>query len=348
MTPLLDFCLATFCALPQGGDGEAPRPVLLDGVAVQAGEELVTLSELERELDMLQARGAVKSRAEAEQLRALKLRQLWELSLEVQQGRDMGVDPAVIERQNRLVLQQEQQDIGISGYLEKLEQSGQDALQAESDQEEAIHRWLWEASKTGTGAAGRRPTVDRTVRPGQLREVFRQNREKLAPTMVQFQVLIVSAKAQGGAEPARKVCEDARTRILAGEDMADLVDEFGADLRETQGMTPLAPLPSINDERLMTFAESAAVGDLADVWPLLDARTGKANEDLGFQLVRLADRQSSPEPDFEDLGLQRSLREYSLRAQRERILNRERAILRRDSYSWINPLLRGPQEQGGG
>jgi hypothetical protein len=56
--------------------------------------------------------------------------------------------------------------------------------------------------------------------------------------------------------------------------MADLVEEFGADLRDSQGMTPLAPLPSITTS-VVDLRREGADRDLSDVWPLLDARTGK-------------------------------------------------------------------------
>lgn len=320
---------------------DAPRPEILDGVAMQAGESLITLSELQRAKDRVMARANVKREEEAQLTRRL-LRQLWDIRLEEQMGQELGLDPEAVERQTRAFLARERHDKGLDLFLEEVAQGGQDALEAEGDAARDMYRRLWEYSKTGTAAAGRRATVDRFLRPGELRFLYTDKLDELAPTLVQLQILVVSTRAAGNAEQARQTCEDARERVLEGEDMAALVDEFGASLRDTHGLLQYAPAAMIPDPGLRAFAQRAEIGELSVVEPLVDPRTGQRDPELGFQLVRLADRRESPQLLFDDQRVQHTLRQVSNDSQRERILERERARLRRESYSWVNPIFAPP------
>ena len=180
------------------------------------------------------------------------------------------------------------------------------------------------------------------LRPGELRFLYTDKLDELAPTLVQLQILVVSTRAAGNAEQARQTCEDARERVLEGEEMGALVDEFGASLRDTHGLLQYAPAAMIPDPGLRAFAQRAEIGELSTVEPLVDPRTGQRDPELGFQLVRLADRRESPPLLFDDQRVQHTLRQVSNDSQRERILERERARLRRESYSWVNPLFAPP------
>src|SRR5262245_27844961 len=83
--------------------GDAPRPAnpILDGVAVQAGDALVPLSELERVLKRYQSQNPPGSRAEDERQRVLILQDLLTARLEEQSGADLGLDVEQVGRINR-------------------------------------------------------------------------------------------------------------------------------------------------------------------------------------------------------------------------------------------------------
>lgn len=320
-------------------DAQGPQPVLLDGIAVQAGDEIVTLSDLERSWDEVFARQKPASREEELQVRALVLRRDWEDALERQRGRDLGIDPALIQRNNAMSMRREREESGLTSFLQGIESTGRDVFQAEADRENDVYRYLWRATVVGNEVAGRRPVVDRFIRPGQLHLVYEENRDKLAPVQVQLQVLVVPAQAAGSPELALRTCEEVRARIAEGEDLGDLVEEFGAELRESRGLTPLVPLLGLPDARLRDWAGSAGIGALTETMPILN-RAGEPDPAIGYQLFRLADRQQPPIPPYDDQALQSNLRGYVQRAQEQRLVERSRRDLRAEAYGWVNPLLR--------
>jgi hypothetical protein len=325
--------------------GPQPRAVILDGVAFQVGESLVTLSELQRLKDRMMEQKSASSNEEEAQMRAELVRDLLTLRLEEQMGRDMGLDPAQIQRQSRFEMEEEREKVGLLSYVERLSAEGRDVVQEETDRERQLYRDLWQYSKVGFAVAGRRATVDRQVRPGELRILFRENLSALAPIRVQLQILIVASEPAGGAEAARERCADARERTLAGEDLGAIVEEIGAEFRETRGVMQTATA-SLRDRAVRKFAEEAAVGDLSEVMPVLNARTGRPAPELGYQLVRLLEREETPEPEYEDRDVQKKLREFAIGSQNQAILGRERERLRREAYLWMNPLLGGTTTPG--
>jgi hypothetical protein len=320
-------------------DAQDPAPVLLDGIAVQADGEVVTLSDLERSWKEAFERQKPSSREEELQVRGLILVRDWEDALERQQGRELGIDPDLVKRNNQLWMRREREESGLSSFLQGIESSGRDVFQAEADRADDVYRSLFRSTVVGREVPGRRPTVDRFVRPGQLHFVYEENRDKLAPVQVQLQVLVVPAQAAGGPDQALRTCEEARASISAGEDFASLVAEYGADLRETGGLTPLLPLERITDERLRGWAGRVGIGALSESMPIL-GRSGEPEPALGYQLVRLVDRQAPPVPEFDEQALQSNLREYLLRNQEQRLVEISRRRLRGQSYGWVNPYLR--------
>jgi hypothetical protein len=151
--------------------------------------------------------------------------------------------------------------------------------------------------------------------------------------------LIVSSAAAGGEEAARATCEDVRRRVLEGEDFGLLVEEHGVELRETLGLTPFRPAQAFRDRNIAAFSETAAVGELSAVLPLMDPRTGEPAPRLGFQLAELHDRKQA---DFADPDVQRLLREALTRNRGAAAIGRARERLWRESYLWVNPLVAGP------
>lgn len=315
---------------------------ILDGVAVQAGERLVTLSEYERAIR--RAREVEpRTGGEAEERQRLEvLRGLWTGRLEAQRGADLGLDPGQIERISRANLEAQRDKEGLDAYLAELRQQGKDALTEESDRQQEILRYMWEQATLGKAFAAKRATRDQSIRPGELRAMFEENREKLAPTTVQLRWLIVSSEALGGGEAARASCEEARQRVLAGEDLALLVMERGVEFRERAGLTPFVPPRNFPEPALVPFAEAAEIGDLSEVLPLTNPKTGKPDPELGYQLAQLHDRNEPPAPEFSSAEVQRTLRGFFTRQRKERILERERERLRREYYSWITPLIAPP------
>ena len=351
---MIPLALVPLLLAPQAGPPQIqppqqpqPRRSIVEGVAVQAGEELVTLGEFDR---------LFKSRRELERpdspekegaLQRQSLLDLWTARLEAQKGADLGLDPAQVARISRANLRDEREKSGLGAYLAQLREEGKDALTQEMDRQQEILGAMWQYSVQGNAFAGRRATRDATIRPGELRGIFEDNKDNLAPVTVQVRWMIVTSADAGSSEAARASCVDARERVLAGEDLALLIEERGSELRVARGLMPYRPPEAFRDPALAAFAEKAEVGDLSEVLPLLDPETGKIDPELGYQLFQLHDRRIPPEPVFDAPEVQRVLRQYFLRTRRELILERERDRLRREAYSWVNPLLAGgPQAAG--
>lgn len=327
---------------PERAPPALPENAILEGVAVQAGEALVTLGEFERALKQALEKDPRTSAEGRERQRVEVLRDLWTQRLEEQGGADLGLDPAQIGRISRMNLQAERDKGGLDAYLDDLRQQGKDALTEESSRREEILRYMWEQAAQGKAFAGRRPTQDPDLRPGELRSMYDENKERLAPATIQLRWLIVSSEAAGSAEAARASCEDARQRVQAGEDLALLVMERGAELRDRGGLTPFIAAEAFPEPALREFADQAQIGDLSPVLPLTNPRTGQPDPKLGYQVAQLHDRNEPPIPEFSSPEVQRSLRGFFLRQRQDLILNRARDRLRRNSYSWVSPLLAGP------
>lgn len=312
---------------------------ILDGIAVQAGESLVTLSEFVRATKRYQARYPPSNAAEEERLRLQVLRDLATMRLEEQGGAELGLDQTQIERMTRADLQARRDKTGLEAYLAELQSQGKDALMEAADRQHEIRRIMWEFSAQGRAFANKRATRDHSIRPGELRGIYEENKERLAPPTVQLRWLIVSSESMGGAEAARASCADARERVLEGEDLALLVEERGAEFRDTRGLTPLVPPRNFRDPALVSFAEAAEIGALSDVLPLLNPETGEPDPRLGYQLAQLHDRVSPEVPVFSKPEVQRALRGFFTTQRRELVLGREREALHREAFTWVNPLL---------
>jgi hypothetical protein len=334
LPPLLLLC-------PQQAAPGAPgNSVLLDCVAAQAGDATITLSELNRANDRLLKSQPVSTQEEAQRLAVQGMLELLTARLEAQAGEDMGLDAAQISQQIRLTLEEERERVGLAKYTEQLSGEGRDALRAEQDRAEELYRLLWRREKLGYSVAGRRPSVDSYIRPGELRTLFAESRAALSSIRVRLQWLIVTSAAAGSEEEAQLLCEELRSRVLAGEDLGDLIEEHGVEFRETRGLTPWVRALGIPDQALRAFAESAELDELSEVMPLVD-QNGVPDPSLGFQLARLHDREAGEEVRFEDPELQRRLRVLFSNERTKRVLDRERARLRGTAYSWVHPRLRG-------
>jgi hypothetical protein len=326
-------------------DPQAPQDPgnrILEGVAVQAGEKLVTLSEYQRLIERARAAEPQSTREGEERQRLGALRELWMSRLEAQAGAELGIDPAQIDRISRAERDKARDREGLEAYLAELEQQGKDAMAEEGDQRGKILRYMWREAALGRSIADKRTKRDQGMRPGELRAIYEENKHELAPVTVQLRWLIVSSEASGGPEAALAICEDARVRVQAGEDLALFVEEHGADFRESRGLTPLVPPRKFLHPELVAFAEKAEIGDLSPVLALLNPKTGKPDPALGYQLAEMHERNVPEVPPFTNPDVQRTLRGYFKNRRDEMVLERERDRLRRESYSWVNPLVAPP------
>lgn len=321
------------------------RNPILEGVAVQAGEKLVTLGEFERRLERMRELDPPTSRATEERLYKKALLDLWTARLEAQRGADLGLDPSQIARISRANLEAERDKAGLQNYLAQLRTEGSDALTEEADRQQEILGAMWQYKALGNSFAGRRATRDFAIRPGELRALFEENRENLAPVTVQLRILEVSTESAGGSEQARASCADARERVLAGEDLALLVEERGVSLKESRGLLPFRA-PDSFPEPIGTFARTAEIGDLSEVLPALHPKTGLPAPELGYLLILLDDREVPPEPEFDQPDTQRRLRRVFVRQRQELILDQEREQLHREAFAWVNPLAAPPPPSG--
>jgi hypothetical protein len=340
------FLLLALC--PQNAPQPERRPnPIVDGVALQAGDALVTLSELERVMKRVQEKQPPANRRDEELQRAQVVRELLTARLEEQAGKDLGLDAEQIGRISRANLEAERDKEGLTAYLADLAAQGKDAYAEESDREQEYYRYFWEQRARGRAYIAQRATREQSVRPGELRALFAENREALAPVTVQLRLLVIASEAVGGAEAARASCEEARTRAQAGEDFALLVEERGALLRETRGLTPFLAPKSFRDPALVPFAEGAELDEFSPVLPLTNPKTGASDPELGYQVAELVERRVPPPAEFSDPEVQRKLRE-AYAAGRERAgLEREQEKLRRESFVWIHPLIAGRPSQPG-
>ena len=316
------------------GRPAAPRNPVLEGVALQAGDGLVYLSEYERLLERTRSAQPAETPAERERQRVQLLRDVAILRLEEERGQDLGFDKAVIDRIRKANLDAVKDEKGLEGYLAELDRRGTDALADVSQGEQQLYRQLWERKARGLDFGATRTTRDRGFRPGELRYFFEENRPNLE--QVRLRWLIVSSESAGSPEEAREACEDARRRVLAGEDFGLLVEERGVELRDTLGLTPYRPPRAFPDPQIVPFCERAEIGELSEVLPLTNPRTGQPEPRLGYQLAELDDRKV---PDFADPEIQRLLRDVLEDRRAGYALARARERLWGESYVWVNPLL---------
>ena len=331
------------CLAPQDTAAPPRRNLILDGVAVQVGEALVTFSELERTLKRVREKDPPETREDEERQRMRILRDLWTFRLEEQAGADLGLDSAQIERISRANRDEERDKSGLEAYLAGLRSQGKDALAEEKERQEEILRWMWEQDALGKPFAAKRATRDIEIRPGELRAIYAENKERMAPVTVQLRLLIVSSEALGGPEAARASCEEARRLVEAGEDMALLVEERSAVLRETRGLLEYAPPRGLRDPGLAAFAEKAEIGALSEVTPYINPETQKPDPAIGYQLAELHDRRTPPVPEFDTSEVQLVLREQFTLQRRQLILERERERLRQSTAPWVSPLIAAPK-----
>ena len=340
VAPLLLAALGT----PSGQDDTQERAwVLLDGVAAQAGGDIVTMRDLDRAVrDAVRARFGDEPLSSKEALDAISWERLQELVfayLESQAGADMGIDPDQVAQLIERYVSQQRKELGAAEYVDELQAGGRRALSVQEDEARRLYRQIWRWSKVGRrGLAGTRPTRDRFIRPGELKGIYRTNRAQLRPDQVRLRVLVVSVAASGGVEQARERLAEARRRLADGEDFGDLVMEMGDDARDTGGLLGWARVEGLTHPALQVFAGEADLDELSPILPV-----PPVGEPQAFVLARLEDRREEGPPSFEDREVQLFLRDIFTRQRENRILEYERSNLGRGAFSWVHPGLRALQ-----
>ncbi len=334
MLPLLLFLAQTNEPAPvRAQDGGW---VLLDGVAVQAGDHVVTLRALDKFVrqEAERNRERIQSQDDIDDLTQVLVRRLVLRELEAQAGEDMGLDREQIDRIVQAQLAENSSQIPT--FVDELLRQGEDAFSWSTEQKKDLYRYVWEKTKVGEESFGdKRPTRDRHIRPGELRAIYRANKDDLEPDRVELQILVLSVRAAGGLDAARSILEGARQRALAGEDFGALVQEIASERVETQGMTGLVPINAISDPGLHDFAAKGGVGDIGEILTLPQGGPTQA-----LVLPRLNQKVENDPPPFDDRRIQTLLRKAFEEKRTERILGRERAELGKQAFTWLSPGLR--------
>ena len=308
---------------------------VLDGVAGQAGDHIITIGELAHFVEQRSKQVGIKIGSDEERAGYLReaLAPVILQELETQAGEDLGLDPARVERAVRLTLDERRRELGPQHYRDFLQEEGEDAIGIGLKQTDSIYRQAWIGKQLGYDNTGtERPIRDRYVRPGELRAIYRTNKNRLGdPARVRFQDLLFPVEAVGGdVERARAVVTNAREKALGGEDFDTLVEQWGFSNQEALGVTEWLEAPRLRDEYLRTFALEGEVGSYTEVLPIVER-----GETVAFHVVKLLEREEGrPVPGFEDQNVQAFLRREYMRDRDAKILDKARAQLDKSAYTW--------------
>lgn len=319
---------------PQASQADPEGWAPVDRVEVQAGDEMITSSDVRMSYQIARARGklSVTTEAQRDRLLAQTMEDLVLTALESQAAEDRDQSPFETEgRLDRFF--ERQRDQGLVDYVEELQASGM----SERTYRERQKTGYYASSFRDQGLHGPRPTRDGYTRPGEMRELHRIQGSALAGSpSYRFQDLVVTADQVGGVEPARVLAEELRQRLLAGEDFAVLHEEYGTTELDTGGVTRLfGPENPMPNPAVRRFAEESEVGAISPVFPLTDRRS--ANEVVAFRVLVLYERTPAPPPPpFREAETQRLIRESAARNRDEVWLGMARARLNEQAYLWFN------------
>lgn len=277
-----------------------------DGVALIVNDQIVTFRELDALLRDARQGAPATTADETSALLAGVAENTITKQLQTQAGRELGIPTDAVAQTVERYLSDERRDKTAQETESWLADEGAGDLgQLRRQVTSELYRTFWVQGETGRGVSWGRPYRDRYVRPGQLHEAYVVNEALLSdPNTYRLQFLVLPTAAWGDPETARAALQDFRTEIEGGADMGALVDEYGAALRETRGITDWLTEPGIKDESVRAFVEEAAEGALS---PVLEFRAPSGAVE-GFQLVRVVARiEGQGAPTFQDAQLQTRL-----------------------------------------
>lgn len=310
-----------------------------DRVMVIVNQDIITMRQLLRSLELEKASRPTMNESENQNAQTKILTESVKTRLSVQAGQDLGADEKVVERnvQDRIDRLIENYN-GVVGFSKVLEARDATIEDLKLSMREELYSTVWEDSITGQGAGvSSRPTRDRYVRPGAL--AFEFNNALRDPAALQvmggttdmftLQTLTLDPASNGGDEKTLALALDLRRRILAGEDMADLVRRYSVrkdkngvgdpvDLRRIQNVAP--PVAS--------FVARSTVGDVSDP-VILQTKTGTL-----VQLVRLVEHTLGITPQLSSPEVQRTVTNELRRDLDNYRLERAYEHLHQAAYVW--------------
>jgi len=306
-----------------------------DGVALIVNDEIVTLRELNELLGAARSRSAATTDEDNRDLLQTVAEEEVTLKLQAQAGAELGIEAADVQRTvNRYLADQRRGKSAGETESWLSAQGAADLGEMRREVTAELYRSFWVEGQRGKAAAGGRPFRDRYVRPGQLNEAYVVNQDRLGdPTTFRLQFLVLAINAWGDADTALEALVGFRDQIEAGADMGALVDEYGAVLRDSRGISEWMPQGQIPDPAVKAFCTESTEGALSEVTEVR-APDGSLQ---GYQLVRIVSRiEGQAPPKFSDAMLQTRL---------ETLLQRswdEERLTRGSDELWQTAFIRGP------
>jgi hypothetical protein len=278
----------------------------LNQPALIVNEEIVTMFELQTTVERAarESKPPKTTPPEKQMLLNQVVTERAKEMLRVQAGKDIGFDPEMVQRIVDRVLEEEKEDAGTLSHLgELLAKDEKDRFTREEEVYSYIFGRLWEESVIGKSPSqGGRASHDRYIRPGRL---WFEYRDLPTPSVeVQLTQLIITIRKDETPEQARVRTEEFRQRILAGEDMGKLADDFGSTRPNSRGLSDYLPVNKVkpNYPEIYAYLEKAQPGDISEVLPYKVDQTQR-----GWIVARLEDRRAPVIPPFDDQKYQRGL-----------------------------------------
>ncbi|MEO6711266.1 MAG: hypothetical protein ABI054_06030 [Planctomycetota bacterium] len=309
-------------------------------------EEPVTKLEIQRGMQQ-RIRAQKNPKPDLNQMRSAEIEARTVALLEIQGGKDLGYDPAMIAR---FVEKKFDEQIEMMGSLTKLAE----ALKAEDlnstvrreEIEAQVYRTVWTWSVTGQGAGpGGRVTRDRFVRPGLARFNQREAaRSQVAERTVDLtQIIIGFGKpvAPGASERIKAQLEDLRARIENGEDMGELAEQVGSATKGSRGMDRLGvERLKRNYPEVGAFLETAKPGDLSPVLPFMQDQ-----QQIGWMLIRPEEFKLPAIEGFDTPANQQGWIEGQRRRIEKMRIREGLMELARSAYVWPPEAFRAPEPE---
>lgn len=335
---------ATPFAADAGPDASDREWLPLDGVVAQAGDAIVTRSQLDRYAQRLLDRVGQDPRSLSDEERAelfgTSIYREMLTNLEVQAGQDLGLAAADVDRLVRAAQRDQRLDKGAGNFSDLLRDDGLDAIDWEQSQRRLFYRRAWQdhvLGKAGFGAP--RPRREAFVRPGKLFAIYRSESEALArPEQIQFQEILVPVQND---DPEGTLLEMERLRedLMSGRVEYDLVASQlnRPEVAERKGLSELLPAKALLDPMIREFAIGAELGEISEVLPIEVRRDENSEPELRFfRLLKLVQRlEGEPAPPYSDANLQDRLRDRIGEIDAERLLDGNQRRLFDRSYRWV-------------
>jgi hypothetical protein len=320
-----------------------PRADAINGIQFVVNEEAVTKREFINDLRRRNRPNSTPQELE----RALQdtFYENVELLLMEQGGRELGYDESIVQRYVDDSIKDNIKDYGgIVDLGEELRRKNIDPVELREIKRKAAYRELWGYAVDGRqpGASGR-PSVDRYVRPGRLLfEYERSTKAELAPVLVQFQEVFLSADAAGGAKAALERANEVVEQARSGANFTELVrDRSNSTTKVRDGWQRKLPLEFVIEKLpdVGEFVASATPQSVSD--PIPERVDGEL---IGFRVIASVTREQ-PEVHFMSTKAQDDLRSRLLEVQSRYRRDRELARMLDAAFVWPPEHFRRPAKR---